>query len=233
MVAVTRSHLAAGFTLIELVISLSIMVLLIFVGAQALTGLVDSKELLDDERTVTTTAGALLSRLTREFQQAERQGSVARIPPPYARGVATTQEMYLESSPNVQGGALDRFTFYANNAAQYVPGSQVQEGTVQISYRAERDPENRDRYLLIRDQVAVPPQDPANAYAQIMTFPLAKNIASFDVMILAQGANGNRWVETYGTPGSAAANPVAIKLSLTLIAPSGKNFTYATIIALP
>lgn len=70
---------SAGFTLIEIVIAVSILAAIVGVAYGSLTSIMRSKKLLDEERDLRAVANSVLTRMTRELQLA--YSGVPLMPP--------------------------------------------------------------------------------------------------------------------------------------------------------
>ena len=62
-----RKH-SSGFTLVELVIAISILSVILTVAYSSLSYIIRTKKLLDDRRDVSAVANAVLLRVSREIQ---------------------------------------------------------------------------------------------------------------------------------------------------------------------
>lgn len=229
---VSVKKLEGGFTLVEVVISIVILSFICVTAYSTLGNLSQSKLLLDDERVVITTADALLGRLTREIQRTTAQVK-APIAPPYNRSLNNPPPFLGESIDGEKNRSTDRITFYASEIGQYLPDAAMRNsGLVQVSYRVEQAPaeDRTDLFYLIRDELPIPPRDPQNPYASLMTFPLTKNIYSLDFTFMQYTPTGPKWSESWGANSQQRRQPDAIKISLTLRSKSGRLFTFVTLV---
>jgi prepilin-type N-terminal cleavage/methylation domain-containing protein len=236
-----------GFTLIELVIAIAILVVIMSFAYSSLSSIVQSKNALDDGRDADMVANAVLTRLTRELSLATISGrssggsgtSETLFPPcnleddnPKFPGVRLLGEKESQRS-GVRG---DSISFIASDAGQYLPDGGTHTGLVQINYRVL---ENEDKelakeglYVLMREEVPfLPSSSTSNTirWKQVckkaMTFPVTNRLSSFTFEYFDRDAN--KWLDSWsGT--SLASSPTLIRFSISLRSPKGISRTYAT-----
>ncbi len=219
-----------GFTFLELIIAIAILAMIMGVTYSSLSQIIRSKKLLDDARDSKAIADAILVRLTREFQLAFPDGAL--MPP------ANKLTQPYPGQPRVLGAAkpgrdnanLDSISFLALEGGQYLPDGGSHTGVVQITYRAEPDPEDRtgQRIYLIRDEV--PYTRPyESAYKKRMTFPITNNLVSLSFRYYDEKTE--TWVSEWGQPPRTWI-PSIIKFSFQIRSPLGKVNEYESMIYL-
>lgn len=231
-----------GFTLVEVVFAISLLALIMSLAYGMLTQIMRSKKMLDDGRDSSIAASAILNRLNRELQAyaggsgAGGSSSDPSKPVLWCGGEApagySKNTCLVGQQKKLGSREADRITFVAAEAGQYVPGSRMHSGTVQITYRVEHDPERargeEESYYLVRDEI--PYIEPADkACERIMTFPVAKNIVS--LAISYYNSDLQKWVGEWGHADSGTGLPQIIKISLKIRSPQGRIESYTTAVA--
>ncbi len=213
-------RVSGGFTFLELVVSIAILAMIMGVTYSSLSQIIRSKKLLDDARDTKAIADAILVRLTREFQLAFPDGAL--MPPP------DNLTQPYPGQPRVlgtakQGGdniSLDSISFLALEGGQYLPDGGAHTGVVQITYRAEPDPDDETgkKIFLIRDEVPYTRPYEA-AYKKRMTFPITHNLVSLKFRYF--DSKTESWVEEWGQPPRTWV-PAIIKFTLEIRSPLGR-----------
>jgi type II secretion system protein J len=218
-----RSRFERGFTLVELVIAISILSVILTVAYSSLSYIIRTKKLLDDRRDVSAVANAVLLRVSREIQLA---ADIRLIPPPGGVKAGSNLEGLNKTIGDGEHG--DTINFMAQEAGQYVPGGLSNVGTVMIRYRVEKDPDSPrgqpSSYFLIRDEV--PDIRPIqNAWGKLMTFPIAKNVVRFELSYydLANNKWNKEWTGQKGLPS-------LVRMVLALRSPAGVIHEYMTVL---
>jgi type II secretory pathway pseudopilin PulG len=214
-------------TLIEIVIAVGILGFVLSVAYRALTQVMQSKQLLDDERDSSMIANAVLGRMTREIALAVPQ---KLIPEQTASGQISSSSILLKGTPGKgAGGSADSITFMAKNAGQFIPDGKTQGGIIQLTYKAAKDPESKgseeDGLLsLIRDEV--PDIRPlGKAFKNRITFPVTDRLVQLKFRYF-DGVQDS-WRDTWGDP-TTEGLPALIKLTITLKSAQGKVTSYTT-----
>jgi prepilin-type N-terminal cleavage/methylation domain-containing protein len=226
---ITRK-LEYGFTLVEVVIAVSIMSVILVTAYSTLNYIIRSKKLLDDRRDISALANSILLRVSREIQLASNSDPL--VPPP-SGSTTGTPRLYLEGIQNnlPTGARGDNLTFMAREAGQYVPGGLSNPGAVMIRYRLEKDPDSPSgegsSYILIRDEVPnVKP--PKRAWERLMTFPIAHNVVQLEFSYY--NPLNQRWTPEWNI--SNPRIPGLVRLVLGLRSPSGAVHQFVTVLAL-
>ena len=227
----------AGFTLLEVLISISILALIVSTSYGALQKLLQVKQLLQDEHLANSIGNSVLLRFTREFQLLSSGRKL--IPPPGNLKAVYNANVHLvsESRSLGQGRPGDRLTFVALDGGQYLPDGLTHTGFVQITYRVEKDPEQLENaeatYYLIRDEVPLPPPSKedeetqiAEAYKKIMTFPITKDLVSLRFRFY--DAVDQKWVSLWKKDRKYL--PQRIMFTFRIKTPQGKIRTFSSVI---
>ena len=205
-----------AFTLIEIIIAISIMSLIFYVAYRAVTQIGFAKAEIEDQRDTLQIANTILTRFARELQL-----------------VSDYQQL---EDPSLEG-----YYFFGSDEAedggQYVPDGLTHSGLVMISYRVVRNPERtksgaEETFVLIRDEV--PNTKPyEKALEKRMTFPITDKLVSLNFEFFDHSARSwqNDWKEKFQ---DKAINkvPGMIRIKIRIMTNSGKIMTFATAIAI-
>ena len=218
-------HDRSGFTLLEIVIAVSILAVILSVAFTALNQISRSKRALDDERDAILLANSILSRMTRELQLITDQANL--LPPEDDPSKGYGREARVVGSPQQlsNGESGDRITFVANEAGQYVLHGQTHAGIVQITYRVEPDPDrpagDSESFCLVRDEIPVI-RPLKRAYANIMTFPVTRALVGLRLRYFDGKSWKDNWDENQKKP------PMLIQFTLKTRSPAGRISSYTT-----
>jgi prepilin-type N-terminal cleavage/methylation domain-containing protein len=228
----------SGFTLIEVVLALAILSLIVTVSYQLLSSVSEAKRLLDLNRDAQFIGNSILSRLTRELQLADNGKPL--LPPcgtsedPNQQPTGSQINLIGEPSSVGIGARGDTVTFLAREGGQYIPDGGTHTGTVQISYRVAKDPEQsslsgeQPTFLLIRDEM--PYRRPqTRACSQAIRFPVANNVLSFEMSYYDRRTD--TWSESWGRE-RLVKLPQLIQFRLKLLGPDGYPRVYTSAVAI-
>ena len=221
---------SSGFTLIEIILAITILAFIFVITYSALTAIITTKKALDDSRDVTTVASSVLTRLGRELQLAYAQSPL--MPPRDRLDQFAPPRINLRGESKLldSGKHGDSLTFLALEGGQYLPDGGTHSGLVQITYRIEHDPENpkADTYSLVREETPYTrPFD--KAYQKSMIFPITDSLISLHFRYFSFDAQ--EWSTTWGDDKNNGL-PSIIALTVVLRSPNGKNEEYSTSVAL-
>lgn len=228
-----KKQSATGFTLIEIVIAISLLTVVMTVAYSSLRGILRTKELLDDRREARLIANSILTRLCRELQLAYAGD---RLLPPRddLKNFYSSRIKLLGEDVELDDGyAGDALTFISLEGGQYLPDGGRHSGVVQISYKLVEDPETYQAskpkvYSLIREET--PYQRPyKKAYENMMIFPISKNVVSFNLSFFDE--EEELWYSYWGTKDRVEL-PAIVKFSISIKSPKGKIDTYTTAVKL-
>jgi type II secretory pathway pseudopilin PulG len=241
-----RERSESGFTLLEMTIVVSIMIIMMALSYEVLQGLITSKQILDDKRDGMFIANSVLTRLSRELQLSVGEQSLKRIlpscdniapqsasgPGPQPTPTGPRQVIVGEEKSVGINSRGDTLTFLAAEAGQYVPDGGSHSGVVQITYRVEPDPDQQrlqdPTFLLIRDEM------PSRAQADLackaaLRFPITKNLVALEFQYFDKKAN--EWTTSW-TDQRSLKLPDMIQYKISLRSPGGEITTYTSAVAL-
>jgi type II secretion system protein J len=221
-------HRAHGFTLIEVILAISILSMMVVLNYRMIKNLIDSKLIVDDKREAMFVANSVLTRLTRELQLAVTK---PKLLPPCDQANATRPVTVFVSTAGDQGqGPV--LTFSAREAGQYIPDGGTRSGVVQITYRVDKDPDAKSdkdaTLLLIREEM--PNRNPTQlACKSVIRFPISNNLVNLEYKFFDKKTR--EWSADWTGPKSSNL-PDIVQFSLTLKSPKGDIDTYTTAVAL-
>jgi hypothetical protein len=245
-------HLSSqrGVTLLELILSVSILSAIILLNYSLLRGVIRAKTIIDDKRDGMFIANSVLTRFARELQLATNSrpllpscASLSQAPNGSQNpaggsgsGAPATPRLVLVGEPGMTGGELpnDTLTFLAKEGGQYIPDGGTHSGIVQITYRVEPDPDQsslsaeRKTFLLVRDETPYQ-RPPTRACKNAIRFPITKDLVSLKFTYF--DAKTKEWSDTW-TDKQSVRLPSIIQFSLTLMTPAGELETYTSAVAL-
>jgi hypothetical protein len=243
-----QSSSQRGVTLLELILSVSILSAIILLNYSLLRGIIRAKTIIDDKRDGMFIANSVLTRFARELQLATNSrpllpscASLSQAPngsqaPAGGSGAPSTPRLVLVGEPGKAGGELpsDTLTFLAKEGGQYIPDGGTHSGIVQITYRVEPDPDKsslsaeRKTFLLIRDETPYQ-RPPTRACKNAIRFPITKDLVSLQFKYF--DAKTKQWTDTW-TEKQSVRLPSIIQFTLTLKTPAGELETYTSAVAL-
>lgn len=222
-----------GFTLIEIVIAISILAVILSVTYSALTQIIRSKNVLDDRRDLNIMAHSVIQRVSKELQHA--YSGIGLLPRPNE-----SNDKSLPSNINLIGETKqlanrkrgDSIRFIALEAGQYLPDGGTHSGLVQIMYRVEEDPENKNldppRYVLVREETPViRPNE--KAFAKMMIFPITEDLVSLSIRYY--DGEELEWANNWGKE-KRVKLPVQVELTMELASPRGEIHKFVTAVPL-
>ena len=221
---------SAGFTLIEVVISLAIFGILMTLGYSTLSSILSAKTTLDDTRDLRAISDAVIGRLSRELQLAV--AGVGVIPEPENLDKPNSSKVNLIGEQDEIGdnNGASSIQFLALEGGQYLPDGGTHAGIVQISYKVAKNPDFQpggnlpETYLLIRQEL--PYLRPfKKAYEKAMNFPVVDNLRSLKFWYFEDETYS--WVRTWGTEKHLGL-PRMVKFELQLQSPKGQLETYSS-----
>jgi len=227
-----KRNRSAGLTLLEVVIAVSILSVMIALNYKVIMGIVKAKSIVDDQRDGIYIANSVLTRIARELQLAVKTGSIVQCDQsaPPASG---NPPIFLGEQKNEGGrGRGDTLTFLAKEAGQYVPDGGTHSGLVQITYRAEPDPDQKDAknatLLLVRDEVPSS-KNQQRACASAIRFPITKNLVSLEFQYFDK--RNNEWLPEWAGP-RAFTLPSIVQFKVGLRTEEGTSQTYTSAVAI-
>ncbi|MEZ4754742.1 MAG: prepilin-type N-terminal cleavage/methylation domain-containing protein [Bdellovibrionota bacterium] len=221
-----------GFTLTEIMISLGIMSVVMITAYGALRQITQSKTILDESRASQKMANAVLSRITREMQLAF--DGVPIMPPKNdpTKKFPSTTNLIGETKKIGDQERGDSIRFIALEGGQYLPDGGTHSGLVQIQYRVEPDPDDKEihgqkLFYLVREETPyIRPFE--EAYKNFtMTFPITKQLAYFTLSYY--DSETEKWYDVWGTQKQNEL-PALIFFSLGIVTPSGKVESFTSLV---
>ncbi len=228
-----RLRTQAGFTLLEVVLAVAILVVVMTLTYSTMTQMIGVKKVLDDNRDISFIANSILQRMTRELQLAYKNQS-GLIQPEDNRDPEITKDSILkgEKGDAPSGAAGDQITFLALEGGQYMPDGGTHSGVVQISYRLAEDPDaprGGDTFYLVREEIPdIRPRE--KAFENKMVFPVTKNLVALRFRYYDK--NEQQWVDDWGKPPRVNL-PAIVEFSVSLKSPTGTIQTFTTAVPLP
>lgn len=232
MIAKRSTRRTRAFTLLEIVIAISILAVVVVITYSTLSHIIQAKKILDDRRDTTFIASAVLNRVTRELQLAF--SSIALLPPrdevSNNKRIDARLNLIGEENPLPNGEYGDSVQFVALEGGQYLPDGGAHSGLVQITYRLEQNPDSPDpqRHVLIREETPII-SPPEQAYERTMTFPISKDVIGLKLRYFNR--EDNNWIDTWGSDGHLKL-PAMVEMTLRIKSPIGEISTYTTAVAL-
>lgn len=226
-----------GFTLLEVIIAISILGVMVGLNYKILSGVIQAKRLLDDRREGLFMANSVLTRISRELQmitrrpimpscesatgQADGSGEQPATPP---QGQSLAKPLLLGES-TISGSSI---TFLAREAGQYIPDGGTHSGVVQITYRVAEDPEQKEPgsrgLLLIRDEI--PNTKPlAKACKSVLHFPITNRLASLEFQYY--DSKTQEWSTAWDAE-RAGRLPRIVQFTVGLFRPDGQVQRYTS-----
>ena len=220
-----------GFTLIEILLSLSILSLIVGVSYGSMRQIIRAKKTLDDKRDSQIIANSILNRVSREFQLATGTALIQR-PQEQSRKYSSDVHLLGEQAQTTEGTNRDSIRIMAMEAGQYLPDGQRQSGLVQLVYRMEEPPKEDNpppgTYWLIREEIpAITPIE--EAHEKMIIFPVAKNVTSLSFRYY--NSQKEEWSQDWGTENNVGL-PGQIEMRISLVSPLGIEDVFTTRVAL-
>lgn len=216
-----------GLTLVEVIFALAILSFMVSVNYKILTGVIKSRQLIDDRREGMYIANSVLNRLSREIQLAVKRPLAP--PPGTPNGAAAPgagPQPVLLGQSGIDGTTL---TFQAKDAGQHIPDGGTHSGIVQIKYSVKEDTEQKwttnGNLLLVREEfpniktpAGAPPSKP-------LVFPITYNLKALSFRFF--DSRTNEWTEEW-VGQNATRLPKIIEFTITLRSPAGKETSYTS-----
>ncbi len=228
----TAKRSLQGFTLIEVILAVTILAIVMSITYNALSQIMQSKKVLDEQNDLKSLANSLMGRLTRELQLA--YAGVGLLPPAdnLKQAVSTRLNMLAESNELGEGYSSDTITFAALEGGQYLPDGGTHSGLVQIKYSLKENDLGRlhspPSFSLVREEIPMTrPYD--RAYTKIMVFPVSSGIVSLHFAFYS--FDTEKWSSTWGEEPNLGL-PDLVRFSIVLRGISGKLHEFSTVVPL-
>jgi prepilin-type N-terminal cleavage/methylation domain-containing protein len=215
----------SGFTLIEILVAISIFASITVVLYSSATGVVNQKQLLDDRRSLELLSEQVMGRMVRELSVSQGSSGQHLLPPPGSSGDARLATALRTDVATVDNAELDSISFITTNTGQYIPGVERHWGPIQITYRAAKDPESPTGLSLVREETPII-QPPEKAYQKTVRFPITNQITGLRFRLY--DANRRGWEKVWGDTAARTTMPAMIEIQISLRASRGLASTYTT-----
>ncbi len=228
-----RTGRPGGFTIIEVVLAISILAIIMSVTYSVLNQIIRTKQMLDDSREVKAIVNSILIRMTREIQLARAGFPLLPGRDKLDQPNKPSVNLIGESVELPNGLPGDSVTFLAAQGGQYLPDGTSHSGDVQITYRVEEDPEqkgDRDRtYYLIREELPYI-RSAEKAYRQAMIFPVTNKLVSLSFRFF--DPRSSKWVSSWGTSAGSMKLPKLVEFEVRVKSSNGTVEAFKTAVAL-
>lgn len=221
----------AGLTLLEVTLAVAILAVMMALNYKVIMGLVKAKAVVDDQRDGLYIANSVLTRISRELQLAVKTSAAIQCDtsaPPQSG----TPPIFFSEQKSEREARTDSLTFLAREAGQYVPDGGTHSGLVQITYRVEQDPDQKDSnnatLLLVRDEVPIG-RNQEKACASAIRFPITKNLTSLEFQFFDK--RNNEWLQEWAGP-RAFSLPSIVQFKVGLRTAQGTSQTYTSAVAI-
>ena len=220
-----------GFTLVEVVVVSVLLALLAGILYGTLTGIMNAKNSIEQQRDSLRTARSVLLRVTRELNGIISENLVFSTKntnkPPEGKP-------FLGRDGRGGDGDDDSISFVTTSGAQAVMGGISNYGNIQISYRLEEDPdkiycnpdiEDIETYVLVREESPAGLADEKVLKKRRVIFPIAADITSLNFRYL----KNKKWQTQWGEKEKELPDAIEITIKIA----SRRNVeTFRTAIAL-
>jgi prepilin-type N-terminal cleavage/methylation domain-containing protein len=231
----TNRYQQKGFTLIEILIVLAILSYLVTFLYSTIVHTATTVRKVEEHIRHQHKARSLFEGIIREVRLIG-SSTPPLILSPNATALKSPPLFFKLSTDNL-GSSIQ---FVAPEGGVYMPNRQSGSFMTQITYRLERDPDNSENNLLIRDEMPII-YPPKKAFDKLLTFPINRQVKSFNVRVYntAQKSWSNTWDSTASpspdpqSPKSRTSTkvPYLIEISITFKTSNGQDRSYTTIIA--
>ena len=194
----------AGFTLIEVLVALGVMVIIAVLTWEAVANSLRFRAYLEQEDEIERSAKVALSRISRELSLAYLTTNVNAV---------NTYRTVFVGQDNDDTDSV----WFATKAHRRTYARALECDQAEVTIWAEPDPEQSDRYVLLhRESARVDEEPDRDGGIQ----PLARNVVRFDLQYLDPTVY--EWRNEWDSGGAETPNrlPRAVQVVLTILAPS-------------
>lgn len=224
-----------GFTLLELLFVSILLALMASVLYSSITGILLSREAIEDQRATTKVAQTIFTRLITEFSSIKANSKLTE-----------TKDCFspcpIEGKNKGNGdNASDQIRFVSLNAAQAVAGAVGNYGEVEVSYKLKKNnrknpffEEDQDDNLkvLIREEIPAGIDDPKILKAKRITTPLAYNVTSLNFRYFKTTILKQSWEDKWDRTRNSLP-PVAIEITIGVKGGNGREEVFRTAVHIP
>lgn len=195
-----------GFTLIEIILVISILVIVMGVAYGALSQIIETKTILDDEREVRSTLNAFTLRFTKDLQGAQPESI---LPDRKNMNQPRPGSLFiLGETQTYEGKRLSSVTFSTFDKS-ILNNSENKDGNIQVKYYIEQQDGNLQ---LIRE--ATPKLgSPEESYAKTESLIFANNVSEFTLDYFSR--DDSKWFQRWGD-GKNVNFPGILQYTVTL-----------------
>jgi type II secretion system protein J len=192
-----------GFTLIEVIIALGIMVMIAGLAWTTLAGSIKLRDILAEDDAVARSARVTLNRLSRELELSYITDNTSAI--------ATYRTVFVGED---DGDESVLWFATTGHRRTYMNSRECDQSEVTVW--TEEDPEKRGQMVLLHRETGLIDQEPDEGGAIL---PLARGVTRFQLRYY-DGTTGE-WKETWDTQGTETPNrlPRAVQIVLGLASP--------------
>jgi general secretion pathway protein J len=192
-----------GFTLVEVVVAISVLALIGLMTFLTLSNALNTRDLLEEEDAANQAARIAMSRIRRDLQLAYLTTNTA--------AVNTYRTIFVGQD---ERGA-DRLWLATLSHQRRIVGAREGDQT-EITYWTEDDPTRSDALVLLRREAPRIDQEPEKDGTLA---PVAYGVRAFDLQYLDQ--QDGEWKKEWDTTGADTPNrlPRAVRVTLTLLVP--------------
>jgi len=215
--SVSSRSRASGFTLLEGIIALMILMFITLSAWYTFDGIARMKDVVESTEEVTNSSRVAMQRMSREL----RMVFLTRHPSPSG--------MYLTAFWGDDQGDQDRVIFNAFSHIRLYQGS-TEADTTEITYSLEADPDNPGLNLLMhREASRIDGKPDEGGVIEV----LARNVKAFNVRYYDHLKE--EWRDTWDSAGIELPGrmPRAIEVSLVLVDRDGGEHPYGTTLMIP
>jgi len=221
----------SGFTIMELVLAMSIAMVLLGSAYGVLHQMMRAKTTLDDQRDARYIAESVVSRLSRELQLAFPGANLLPACGSDQGQQTIGRSISLVGEPTAldNGEQGDSIEFLALEGGQYMPDGGGNAGLVQIRYFTAKDPKtpNSKTYLLVREERPVI-RPLTRACDRRITFPITSRLVSLEISYYDE--ESQNWIQNWGNQTNAGL-PSLIKFTIAIASPRETEMKFTTVIA--
>lgn len=234
MMLTTRKQ-EQGFTILELLFVSVLLALMAGILYSSITGIMRSREAVEDQRATTKVAQSIFSRFITEFSSITAGSKLSDSKDCF-------NPCPIEGKNKGSGkNASDQIRFISLNASQPIAGAIGNNGLVEVSYKLKKnsskspfyDPDqDKNLKVLIREEVPAGIDDKKILKAKRITTPLAYNVSSLNFRYLINTVLNQTWENKWDRTRKAQP-PIAIEITLGIKGENGRKEVFRTAVHIP
>jgi type II secretion system protein J len=202
-----RASSRRGFTLIEVMIAIGILVVIAALAFETLSGAVQSRDMLEENDELSRSARVAIQRLSREISLAFLTTNTS--------AVNTYRTLFVGKDSD----EADQLWFATTSHRRTYHDAREGDQT-EITLWTEADPEDDQHLVLLHREAPRIDQEPDKDGTIL---PLARGVARFDLRYL--DGEKNEWKDEWDTTGAETPGrlPRAVQVLLVLVTPDDDN----------